>query len=552
MSRSYQSNWESVGSSTDPDVLYYNASIVNNNTDDLINGFAYRDPLVKFNETRDKSIVRDASLYQFSIVRFVVNGGNLDLPLFIPNIQSSTGQFNPNLTEYGLGITLSIRLVNGDTTQTTYNICPPLTYVIHVPENENVVQAPPPAPPCSPDFVFTVNGGVWQIGNAYAKGNIITPDNTYTLYLQAQIDVPPGTPLNGTYTVGGMTMPYWVSVSPELGRPQDVSTRYYWINNFQHMVDMVNTALVAANTALFNGLLTAWLANGSGNTTANFPYVTGAGVPSYEIFAESYPAPIMTYSIPSGLFSITYPSVYLNPVPLSGAPIKIGLWMNTNLAGLFANFLSVYYNKPAGDGSLGASLFGQGAFLPGYAYRMTVEYVNLGANRVLNSAIIPTPVYNGGLAGGDWVQMTQEYISTSTLWSPIESLVFISNLLPLQNEQTAPPNTYGMGNIGNSTTVSQSAFQPIITDVANSLGTDPLAWRKMLYYAPTAEYRMADFQNSKSEIKNIDVQVFWKNRLNNELYPLSMYNLSSVSIKIMFRKKNALVNTSKSEKVGIY
>ena len=106
--------------------------------------------------------------------------------------------------------------------------------------------------------------------------------------------------------------------------------------------------------------------------------------------------------------------------------------------------------------------------------------------------------------------------------------------------------------MGNSTTTAQSAFQPIITDVAQSLNSDPTAWRKMLYYAPTAEYRMADFQNSKTEIKNIDVQVFWKNRLNNQLYPVSMYNLSSVSIKIMFRKKNALMNLAKGERQGLY
>jgi len=144
--------------------------------------------------------------------------------------------------------------------------------------------------------------------------------------------------------------------------------------------------------------------------------------------------------------------------------------------------------------------------------------------------------------------MTQEYTSTSTLWSPVDSIVFISNLLPIQNEQTAPPNTYGNGNVGNSTAVSQSAFQPIITDITNDLSTDPAGYRKMIYYAPTAEYRMADFQNSKAEIKNIDIQLFWKNRLNNQLYPVSMYNLSSVSFKMMFRKKNALMGLAKSER----
>jgi hypothetical protein len=62
----------------------------------------------------------------------------------------------------------------------------------------------------------------------------------------------------------------------------------------------------------------------------------------------------------------------------------------------------------------------------------------------------------------------------------------------------------------------------------------------MIYYAPSAEYRMADFQNSKQDIRNIDIQVFWKNRLDNQLYPVSMFNLSSVSFKLMFRKKTYL------------
>ena len=177
---------------------------------------------------------------------------------------------------------------------------------------------------------------------------------------------------------------------------------------------------------------------------------------------------------------------------------------------------------------------------------MTVELQNNGANHVLGSTFFPPSDTT------DWVIMTQEVQSTSTLWSPVESLVFISNLLPIQNEQTAPPNVYGTGNIGNSSATAPSAFQPIITDVANDLSLDPYAYRKMIYYAPVAEYRMADFQNSKAEIKTIDIQVYWKNRLNNQLYPLSMYNLSSVSIKVLFRKKSSIAQTVKDERTTLY
>jgi hypothetical protein len=43
---------------------------------------------------------------------------------------------------------------------------------------------------------------------------------------------------------------------------------------------------------------------------------------------------------------------------------------------------------------------------------------------------------------------------------------------------------------------------------------------------------------SNGYITNIDIQVFWKNRLDNKLYPIRMFNYSSVSMKMMFRRKN--------------
>jgi hypothetical protein len=92
--------------------------------------------------------------------------------------------------------------------------------------------------------------------------------------------------------------------------------------------------------------------------------------------------------------------------------------------------------------------------------------------------------------------------------------------------------------LGNSAPTTASAFDPIITDIA--LDTAPGGadlYRQFIYYTPIAEYRMSSMSPSKQELRNIDIQVFWKNRLNSQLYPLNMYNLSSVSIKIMFRRK---------------
>ena len=133
---------------------------------------------------------------------------------------------------------------------------------------------------------------------------------------------------------------------------------------------------------------------------------------------------------------------------------------------------------------------------------------------------------------------TQDYKSVDTLWSPISSIVFTSTLLPVKTEQTGQPVELGLSNLGESFPTTQSAFQPIITDIALDTaagGADD--YRQFIFYAPNAEYRLADFGTSKQEIRNIDIQVFWKNRLDNELYPVSMFNLSSVSLKFMFKHK---------------
>jgi hypothetical protein len=331
--------------------------------------------------------------------------------------------------------------------------------------------------------------------------------------------------LNTTFVgSNGNPTPYWTIVPPELGQSQDLTSRYYWVYTYSHWVDLVNTTLNSANQAVFN----AW-------TTAG-----GTGIANFPAWKAIYPTPIMKYNENSGLFTIYYPTQYVNPNATTNA--FQSLYFNVNMEGLFANFDNIYLNSATHPPNTSqfrytwitpttpiATLFPEG-----YANLQIVEAVGLNDN-VSTPASQPTPGYSGV-----WYAMTQNYVSTSTLWSPIDSIVFTSTLLPLQNEQTAPPNALGSRNTGNSTATSQSAFSPIITDVSLDLSSDPTAYRKMIYYAPSAEYRMADFQNSKQDIRNIDIQVFWKNRLDNQLYPVSMFNLSSVSFKLMFRKKTYL------------
>ena len=506
-----QSNFDIVGNSIDPDVIYYNASIVNNNTDDSASQIPASDPQITFNETRANPIVRDASKYQFSIIRFVMNGANKDLPLFIPSIQSSTGQTDVDLTEYGVGIAF-----DGAIGGTNYNFAPPITYAKFVPEVQNTALAPTPRTMANANYVPTFVGGV-DVGWVPTK-TYYTPDIVYY------------TP-NGLYyeAIGGFTYigapnlnkqpdinpDYWKVTSGELGQPQDLSTRYYWVSTYSHWVDIINTTFVTANTALW--------------TAFNAVAALAASYPTYASWIVDYPAPIMKFDPLTGLFSIYYPASY---TPAGNAGLRTYLYFNNNMEGLFSNFDNIYLNQPVHPAPYNwvNPTIPPTPFPFNYANLQIVRSVGLNDN-----VSTPTPPISTYL--GAWTVMTQDYISTSSLWSPIDSIVFTTNLLPIQNEETAQPNALGTRNTGNSSATSKAAFTPIITDVALDLALDPAGYRKMIYYSPAAEYRMADFQNSKQEIRNIDIKVFWKNRLDNNLYPVNMYNLSSVSFKMMFRKK---------------
>ena len=132
-----------------------------------------------------------------------------------------------------------------------------------------------------------------------------------------------------------------------------------------------------------------------------------------------------------------------------------------------------------------------------------------------------------------WV-ITQDFSCVDTMWSPIANLVFTSQLIPVVKEAQSDPTNVGSGDIGQSGVVSPSAFQPIITDLEldiGGLGAD--IYRNFVQYQPTAEYRLADIAGS-GELRNIDIQLWWRGRLDGQLYPVNMFNLSTVTIKILF------------------
>lgn len=499
----------SVERSRDSDVVYYNATIINNTTDDQtgINQIGTYDPPIRFNETRETPIISNASKYQFSIVRFSMNGSGLDLPLFIPVIQ--TDQPNPNLTEYSVSLAYSQQFSFNAAPAVNVLITPPETPILWIPEINNNDIAPTPASP------------------------VIT---------------------------------------------QDFTSKYYWCSTYEHFLVCVNNALYQAHLAI-RPLLVAQLQT-----------LFGAGVPIPTQYSSDsnwlayIQPPQMYYDKGRGKFYMTLdttafgfgygttpalPSITVGPDTLAATtqPAEL-LFFNTNMNNLFANFPTIYYNNvngvffkfPNSAPPYTNVLTLIPAPLPnGYSYLVDTDLTTIISSGLGAGQLTPTSPFtnstNSVSETGEILDLTastypriaamkklykimyQEVKSTSQFWSPISAITFVSTLLPVRKEETGQPIVLGTGNLGYSTSTSRSAFQPIITDITiDTAQYGAEGFREFILYNPQAEYRMASFENSDQEIKNIDISVFWKNRLDGNLYPVYMPNLASVEVKCMFRK----------------
>ena len=625
------------GTDTDPDYVYYNADIVNNTTDDQTStGDAIQDPNIVFNETRDYPILKDISKYNFSIVRFTMNGANLDLPLFIPTVRQGTGQVNVNLTTYGMAIPYQqtlylttpptivawtagatfvsgnyvsyVSVINGLTqyaqaiststglspdpavnplwavswvqlptaptaTSVTLAVLPPTRYCIYSPQNKNLTISPLPQSLANDNFK-----GFYDGGTTYTAGQIVSSTPLNTAQSQNTYD---GPFYQATQTTTGnvpTNTTFWKLIGTKEGRPQDLSTDYYWVYTYQRWMNLVNLTLFnpddLSNNAdalgrppstcaicdTYYAYRDAWIANGSFGGLGAFPYTTLASF----LNATAQP-PQMSYDGPSQRFTINFDSdgygsrltSFTPSTSLGGFanPPQFKLFFNTNMYNLFANFSFLYWNttSPANGPYVG---------IPapiGYVYEILVPnkyYTDVADYRLSPYGGTPplgfVPSGSGNPASNPlsvlneqkvyWT-ITQETPSTDTLWSPISSIVFSSALMPVKPENNSAPVVVGQGNIGNSQATARAAFTRVITDLALPMDKGAASWKSFIYYVPSAEYRLSDFLASHQPLSGVDVQVFWKNRLNNQLYPITMTNLSSVSFKMMFKKKNLPTKT---------
>lgn len=155
----------------------------------------------------------------------------------------------------------------------------------------------------------------------------------------------------------------------------------------------------------------------------------------------------------------------------------------------------------------------------------------------INTILLPTNVVPPAVQTV-WTQMFQEF-STIDTWTPVASIVFTSNTIPIISNQLSAPLVFNNGQ--SSTGIGNNAnFAQIITDMA----TNQQVFKPNVLYNPTAEYRRIDMTGN-TPLTNIDINVYWRDKLG-QLIPFVLASGSSASIKFLFERKDRLFHAKSS------
>ena len=193
--------------------------------------------------------------------------------------------------------------------------------------------------------------------------------------------------------------------------------------------------------------------------------------------------------------------------------------------------ISVYFNAPlfALFSSFPASYLGYVGVTNGKNHKLT--FTDIGG--INSQTIIPPdqPVPEPPATYITWNAITwyQEY-STIASWSPILSIVFTSNTLPINPNQVSTPLIYNDNN-----TLSLGGNNSDIANIITDMVSDNGLYRPNIVYNPTAEYRRITLRGNRP-LYNLDMNIFYKDRLG-QLIPFTLNSGSSCTIKILFEKK---------------
>ena len=160
-------------------------------------------------------------------------------------------------------------------------------------------------------------------------------------------------------------------------------------------------------------------------------------------------------------------------------------------------------------------------------FNLTYAYDNLGMNwnLVVSNKLSNNQTINGVL----YYVESQSYSSLSTVFSPVSSIVFMSNMGIL---------TEYIGQLqilnNNSITTNQSNnIENQIMDIALSVD-NPMDYSSQIQYV-AGVFRFSEI--IAKEIRSISISVYWKNKYNGINYPVMLSDGCGFNAKLMFQKK---------------
>jgi hypothetical protein len=299
-----------------------------------------------------------------------------------------------------------------------------------------------------------------------------------------------------TYASGGTTYAFesflqWqpqnlsiqVPIAPYLNNPQvqDNSLAYYNAYNVQWVVSLLqttfNSALAGLNAAL---------------TTAGVPIPTTN-------------APVITYNTDTACCTIYVDSSVYDPSPPTSVANPVKIYFNSPMYGLLDSFIFTY---------LGVTTVANS----GQNYQLVIDSFN-GTNQTPLPTLNPSP-YDA--------TFTAQTTSTIGLWSPVQSIIFTSNTLPINQTHILPSVVLLEGqNIGPNSSISN------VQNIISSFQSPNNLYRPSITYEPSV-YRFISL-NGNNQLKLFNIQCYWQGwdgSINNFL----LASQQNFSMLIMFKK----------------
>lgn len=194
---------------------------------------------------------------------------------------------------------------------------------------------------------------------------------------------------------------------------------------------------------------------------------------------------------------------------------QIKIFWNAPLYYLFSSFpaFQLGYNQPLGKN------FQLLPFYLGAAGTTTILDVNTIVPPVAASVLYyAIPLY--------------QEVSTVANMTPVSSIVFTSNTLPIHPSQVSTPLVFN-----NNQQIALGGNNADIANIITDLVTDSGNYRPNLVYTPSAEFRLITL-NGNRPLFNLDLQIFYRVKTG-QLVPFRLASGQSVTIKIAFLKKSS-------------